>query len=139
MPVIAVRSDTRVWDQLIRDIPDQLERWLAKVADQIKNDLVVIMNSGPAGRTYIRSGGRVHVASQPGYPPNIDTGALAASFYVQQMGKFSFWIYDGERYGVMLELGTTRMAARPFVNPTFDAWRNTKLAAFAMEQEIIHA
>jgi hypothetical protein len=55
--------------------------------------------------------------SAPGNPPGVDTGALRASIHVELVDALTVLVADGVSYGVHLEFGTTRMAARPFMLP----------------------
>jgi hypothetical protein len=117
-----VRIDTRKMQQIIRNEPERVDKWLRGVANEILGDIVLSFNTSPAGRTYTR-GNVTHIASQPGYPPNVDTGALRASMGVRRLKQLAYEIHDGVEYGVHLEFGTERMAARPFVGPVFDDWQ----------------
>lgn len=58
--------------------------------------------------------------SRPGTPPGIDTGALKNSIHVQPLGKGTYATADGVTYGIDLEFGTIKMAARPFMLPAFE-------------------
>jgi hypothetical protein len=106
-----------------------VDQWLRGVAEEMKNDIVLSFGTSPAGRTYQR-GRRTHVASQPGFPPNVDLGALRASMHVEPAGKLSYHIADGVEYGIDLEDGRERIAPRPFVQPVFSDWQK-KIAADA--------
>lgn len=55
--------------------------------------------------------------SSPGGVPGIDTGALKNSISVTETGTLSRSISVGVEYGLPLEFGTTKMAARPFMLP----------------------
>lgn len=118
-----VRIDTRKMQQIIRNEPERVDKWLRGVANEILGDIVLSFNTSPPGRTYTR-GETTHIASQPGYPPNIDMGALEASMGVRRLKQLRYEIHDGVEYGIHLELGTERMAARPFVGPVFDDWQH---------------
>lgn len=50
----------------------------------------------------------------------VDTGSLRASHTVQQTGNASYKIGPTVDYGIFVELGTRRRAARPFLRPAFD-------------------
>ena len=59
-----------------------------------------------------------HIVSAPGNPPNSDSGALSASIQpvdLPEPGHAAISV--GEEYGLYLELGTSRMAERPFMRP----------------------
>lgn len=120
--------DTRPLDALIRKLDGgSASNWLRGAAEEVKNDIVDVFNSGPAGRAYPRGNGKVHYASSPGYPPNIDTGALRASWRVIPKGKLTFWVATDKDYAPGLEFGTTRIAPRPYIRPVFDNWSRNKL------------
>ncbi len=61
--------------------------------------------------------GKNHVASRPGEAPNNDTADLANSIQVIQTGRLKVQIIADAPHAVPLELGTSRMAARPFMKP----------------------
>lgn len=93
----------------------ELLRAAAQVATTAKR-----ITAGPGhGRTYIRRG-RVHVASAPGEPFATDTGRLRSSITsdlgVDEQGLVARVGSDVE-YAPFVELGTSRMEARPFLRP----------------------
>lgn len=129
-----VEVNTDVLQRLVAQTPQRLDAILRGCAEQIVGDIKVSMGSSPPGRAYQR--GRVtHIASRPGYPPNPDTGALRASMRWARLRKNLYAVHDGVEYGAYLELGTWRMAARPFITPVFEEWRRRKFVD-ALEQLI---
>lgn len=77
------------------------------------------------GRTY-RRGNVTHIASAPGDPPAVDTGHLRASISSKlavDEGGLHARIGSNLNKAVYLELGTRRMAARPFLRPALDSIR----------------
>lgn len=110
-------------DKLQRAAPDDASRWLDMVATDIVSDIKLSFGTSPPGKKYVRDNGVVHVASQAGYPPNVDTGALRASMRWEAAGKLRRMVMDGVEYGYKLEVGTSEVAPRPFVSPVFIAWR----------------
>ena len=76
------------------------------------------IQGGPkAGRTY-----GAHTASAPGQYPASDTGRLAGSVRMElpQAGNVTGRVGTAVAYGPMLEFGTSRMAARPWLLPSFE-------------------
>jgi len=71
----------------------------------------------------MKGGGDPHQPSAPGEPPHRDTGALAASIHVEKPKPMVRDIMDGVEYGIHLEFGTCRMAARPWLTPAVEAER----------------
>lgn len=62
----------------------------------------------------------------------VDTGDLqntlvAASKMIAEM---TFRIQDATDYGIFQELGTSKMAAQPFIVPAVETWRERLLKAF---------
>lgn len=63
---------------------------------------------------------REHEVSEPGYAPNSDLGKLAQSIEVDfDAQTLTGTVGTNLAYGKMLELGTTKMAARPWLFPAF--------------------
>lgn len=62
-----------------------------------------------------------HQASAPGQYPASDTGRLAGSVRMElpQPGRIEGRVGTAVAYGPMLEFGTSRMAARPWLLPSF--------------------
>lgn len=57
--------------------------------------------------------------SPAGGPPGVDTGRLRAAIGVYKPAALQRVLHAGDpEYGPMLEFGTRRMAARPFMAPT---------------------
>ncbi len=55
--------------------------------------------------------------SSPGDPPGVDTGNLKNSVIAKPDGPKTWAVLVGAEYGAMLEYGTSKMAARPFMLP----------------------
>jgi len=53
----------------------------------------------------------------------VDTGALRSSINSEQTGDYSWRVKDGVEYGIYQELGTSRMAAHPFLTPAVESMR----------------
>ena len=71
----------------------------------------------------MKGGGKPHGASQPGHPPHVDTGRLRSSItHEVQASKNEIIARVGTNvvYGKWLELGTSRMQARPWLRPAFE-------------------
>lgn len=129
---ITLEIDKRELERIIRNTPGRLEEVKDAVAAEIQGDIVMSFGTGPAGRSYKR-GGVTHVASSPGSPPNVDTGALRASIRAKSLGPTSAEVVAGTEYAQWLEYGTTRMAARPFFAPVVARWKQGRLASFCTD------
>lgn len=104
-------------DEWIKRKRNQLIQALTESALVVQAEARQSILKGPkTGRTYIRRGRIKHRASSPGQPPASDTGTLARSIVID-VDKTNFTATVGSNvvYAPFLELGTSRMAARPFL------------------------
>ena len=64
-----------------------------------------------------------HQASRVGDPPNTDTGTLVRSIAAEQdkTDEFSYVVGSSLDYASFLEFGTSKMEARPWLEPALDA------------------
>ena len=116
-----VRVDVRGIEDVLRTEPGRVSDWMDAVAEEMVGDVKESFGTSPPGREYSR-GNKTHVASQPGYPPNVDTGALRAGIRWEAINQFTRHIMDGVEYGIRLEDGIG-VDARPFMGPVFYDWR----------------
>lgn len=61
--------------------------------------------------------GANHVPSKPGEPPNEDTGRLGDNIETVQPSPLRVEVSSNAPYALPLELGTSKMAARPYMGP----------------------
>jgi hypothetical protein len=130
------RVDTRMMKRLRQQSPQRVAQVLRGAATEMVADIKLSFGTGPDGRTY-RRGKVVHVASSPDNPPNSDTGTLMGSMTWTELRPGYVVIHDQTTYGVWLELGTERIAPRPFVGPVFEAWRMGQFERYLQTQRII--
>lgn len=128
MANLDVELDMRGLERLIAESPQKAERWLAGFAEDMVTDIKTSMNTSPPGRMYRRGrGGRTHVASQPGHPPNVDMASLINSVHQVPAGRLTRRIEDGVKHGIWMEEGTLHLgggvAPRPFMDPAFQRAR----------------
>lgn len=99
---------------------DAAETGMRAVVEEGRNVLVADILSRPGtGRVYWAGKGRTHQASAPGEPPAPDTGELRRRIFTEvQRGprEVRGLITANTEYAAALELGTERMAARPFLS-----------------------
>lgn len=102
----------------------EIERIVVETAETVAGNAKRSIQRGPAGgRTYnLSDPNRVHQASAPNQPPMSDTGRLANSIETQHEGLESY-VYTPVEYGLYLELGTSRMEARPWLFPALERER----------------
>jgi hypothetical protein len=99
----------------------------AAAAESVATMIENISKTQGDGKAYKRNG-RVHVASSPGKFPAKDTGELADSFNItsDQKGEQITLTIEAP-YALILELGNSRMASRPFIIRSINEAFNTKL------------
>jgi hypothetical protein len=68
------------------------------------------------GRVYRKASGRLHRASAPGEYPASDTGQLVNSIHAVKVSGLAVRVGSVANHGKFLELGTSRMAARPWLS-----------------------
>lgn len=102
----------------------------------IQNDLRDKLSQEGTGRQYvINKSGTVHTASAPGEPPAVNTGLLrnsvATAPVVEKTSRdeIEMRLTDFAPYGATLERGTSKMAARPWVEPVLND-RKPELKSF---------
>lgn len=133
---------------LLRILPQEIDAIVQKTALDIGEDAETSMSGEKHGRLYrikamtvgakgrrgkgliaagakarngrVTVGYKVHRASAAGEAPAIDTGNLANSIQTRKTGQGSAVVEVGAEYGLPLELGTRKMAARPFMRPAAD-------------------
>lgn len=74
-----------------------------------------------------------HQPSDPGEPPNGDTGLLQAQLRVAQPDPLTAEVVSDAAYAAALEFGTSRMAARPYLRPARDKMTPKIAALFQSE------
>ena len=97
---------------------------MERAALMVERDVKLSFTRKGAGRVYGK-----HTASRAGEPPAIDTGTLRASIgheVIKASGYVDGLVGDTNnvKYAPMLELGTSKMAPRPFLRPALKRLRN---------------
>lgn len=93
-----IRLDTSGLDKLSRELETDADNALLRVARQVE----ALTKANIMSKNII------------------DTGALFGSIAVSPRGKGVYWVHDGVEYGIYHELGTHRIAARPFMTPAVE-------------------
>lgn len=72
-----------------------------------------------------------HVEAKAKINAPADTTALRNSITTVEVSDYLFRVQDGVEYGIYQELGTSKMAAQPFLTPAVEAERAAFEAAWA--------
>ena len=135
-------------EKAVENIRKQVKRRTYLAANELRNSALIVLRGQRHGRRYKIPGtyrrqrdkvtgkmrnGRYYTASAPGEPPAVRTGTFRNSWQVSQgevkelFGSYIARIEsdartDDGRYllGEILEDGTSRMAARPYVEKTLE-------------------
>lgn len=109
---------------------DAIEETAFDLATETQSHAIRGIQQGPkSGRTYSR-GTVTHQASAAGQYPATDTGRLVASVRYIMQGPVDYVVGTNVEYGPMLEFGTSKMGARPWLLPSFE------LAKVNVEKEL---
>jgi len=124
---VTVRNVQRLNRKLGR-IPAEARRrveaaLLASAAEMNSHAIVKIQTNSGSGRGYKR-GSRTHIASSPGEFPNTDRGELVSKMFFELRSRLTVAWGNFAKHARPLEFGTSRMAARPFIRPTYMALRD---------------
>lgn len=112
--------DTRGFERDLTRLGNLQDDFLNAIGESFMTEATLLMGTSPPGREYKRGAERVHVASQPGYPPNVDTGNLQSSLSYDVRGDVVE--IHGAEYAIHLEFGRDEegATARPFIEPAVD-------------------
>ena len=97
---------------------------MSEAVNEVRNKTLVKLSGRRSGRTYFVPGThKSYTASSPGEPPAQATGTLRQSVKgtVESEGRQIIGMVGTEqKYGPMLEFGTSKMAARPWLRKSFE-------------------
>ena len=110
---------TRQLADLVGDAEAVMTETITRVVMDTRANAVQGIQRGPATGAVRRDGSR---ASAPGQFPMSDTGRLAngVEFNLPTAGRLTGEVGTNIIYGRYLEFGTSRMAARPWLLPSFE-------------------
>jgi len=107
-------------DRLVRRLQGRARYAVRRAAEFLVADIkTAFPGSGlPGGRRGVSKAAREAMRSRPGEIPHVQTGTLKASIGYEMSGAVArVGPSTVAKYGKFLELGTSRMAARPFLRP----------------------
>jgi len=123
-PTMKIRLNDRRLLALPAALNREADDLCDKTANRIKDRAVLKIQHGPkTGKIYKRNGVE-HQASAPGEPPATDTGNLVNSLDVEHVKPMLYRVNVEAEYAPYLEYGTSRIAPRPFLQPSFEEQRD---------------
>lgn len=111
--VVVVNLAEPIAAQLLPRLDAIIQQAAERTAAQART---AIQSPPKTGRIYRRHG-RIHQASAPNEAPATDTGFLVNSIATRRGGRLSWEVLAAASYAAYLEMGTMRMAPRPFLMP----------------------
>jgi HK97 gp10 family phage protein len=103
--VKVVKLDTRALDKMISSLNINTDQAISSIAFQVEGEAKLLSP--------------------------VKTGALKNSIHTEKVEENTYIVGDGVEYGIYQELGTCKMAARPFLIPALEKvinWANKTLA-----------
>ena len=122
--IVTRKSRTR---QLLPQYLDQAKQIVAAGGNMVRNTAVQsIQSHQSSGRVYEKyNPRRTHTASTAGNPPNTDTGFLVNNIHVIiDPDGLGASVESRADYSEALEFGTSKMGARPFLQPALEENRS---------------
>tara|TARA_B000000609_G_C24182148_1_gene359727 strand:- start:1848 stop:2276 length:429 start_codon:yes stop_codon:yes gene_type:complete len=122
--IVTRKSRTR---QLLPQYLDQAKQIVAAGGNMVRNTAVQsIQSHQSSGRVYEKyNPRRTHTASTAGNPPNTDTGFLVNNIHVIiDPDGLGADVESRADYSEALEFGTSKMGARPFLQPALEENRS---------------
>ena len=89
---------------------DLIQSVLFEAGQRVQTDAQTSITDGAVS-------GAGHVPSAPGEAPNNDTGVLANNIETLETGPLHVTVSSNAPYAIPLEVGTSKMAARPSMGP----------------------
>ena len=113
--------------EVLQDYTSDAKQLVGEAANLVRNTAVEsIVQGAKSGVTYRKyNPRRVHTASAAGEAPASDTGYLVNNIFVNiDADGFGASVESRADYSSFLEFGTTKMAARPFMQPALEENRS---------------
>lgn len=124
---IKIKNLSRLEKKLLR-IPNHalkpLQRQVFLSAQSVRKTAVKGIQGGSRSGSIYTRGGKSAQRSAPGEFPKTDRGGLVSSIFVKTMkeiGGLGYTVGTKLKYGIGLEFGTSKMAPRPWLFPSFKA------------------
>lgn len=127
--MVRITGDRRHSDRLSRMSGPEKVAFVGKALFKAGN---VIQTEAQLSITRGAVSGKGHVASAPGQPPMNDTSVLANNIETTQEAPLRVKVSSNAPYAIPLELGSSRMAARPYLKPAA-AKKRHEVTAFVRE------
>ena len=109
--------------EIIANLEKEGRKRMSEVVNEVRNVTIETLSGGRSGRQYrIPGTQKYYTASSPGEPPAVATAELRQSVSTEVVGdgrNTVGMVGTDKNYGKMLEYGTSKMAARPWLFKSF--------------------
>ena len=110
--------------ELFRSLDQGAPKKMLEATNEVRNTVLETLSGPRSGRTYyVPNTKKTYTASAPGEPPAVVTRDLRGSIQasIEGTGRSVLGkVKASAKHALPLEFGTRRMAARPFMKPSFD-------------------
>ena len=124
------------FNEVIKDYTSDARQLVGRAGNLVRNTAVNSINQGAkSGVVYEKyNPRRTHKASAAGEPPATDTGFLVSNIFLNvDTDGLGASVESRADYSSFLEFGTSKMAARPFMQPALEVNRKKIKANMAEE------
>ena len=111
------------FNEVIKDYTSDARQLVGRAGNLVRNTAVNSINQGAkSGVVYEKyNPRRTHKASAAGEPPATDTGFLVSNIFLNvDTDGLGASVESRADYSSFLEFGTSKMAARPFMQPSLE-------------------
>ena len=118
-----IKSMRPRYQSVLRDYEKDVKALVGRAGNLVRNTAVQSIKQGAkSGVTYqLYNPRRTHRASAPGQPPATDTGFLVNNIFLDiDSDGLGASVESRADYSAYLEFGTSKMAARPFLQPALE-------------------
>jgi len=123
--------------EIVAKMGDIAQKRMEEAVNEVRNTTLKTLTGPRSGRTYTVPGtSRKYTASAPGEPPAQRLGELRQSVSTLVIGRGDNLVGavgTDKKYGPMLEYSTEKMAARPWLRPSFERAEAAIKAIFSRE------
>ena len=122
---------------VLGDYEDALRALVGRAGSLVRNTAVTSINEGGRSGAFYTRGGKTGQRSAAGEPPKTDTGFLVQNIALEvDNNGLGVSVESRADYSQALEFGTSKMGARPFMQPALE---ENKPKIRRLEQQMVRA
>lgn len=124
-----ISVDVKINRDAFEELEDKVLQLLEKTALEAETTMKDSITEGSKSGVIYRRNNKEHRSSAPGQAPANDTGKLASGINYNKVSDREHEIKITTEYALALEVGTSRMAPRPFIMPAIQIAKRKLLKA----------